>query len=191
MKIKCLSKEKILLPLDLQLKNQSPEQDVMYEFLDVGKEYNVYGMILIHGQISYYICDRAHNRFPIARPAKLFEIIDNRLSRYWVFGMIQGFEKYLVWIFWEWINEAYFQDNLTDGEEKEVGIFQAYKKLMDLEFPDSSITEDAQIIDDEWLICSSCIDGWECSSDRDALVMCPKCQKILNNPRYKNRYPGL
>ncbi|MCX6989868.1 MAG: hypothetical protein NTX49_02205 [Chlamydiae bacterium] len=191
MKIKCLSNKKASLQADLSSENESYIQDSGYEFLDIGKEYNIYGMIIIHGKVCYYVCDRAHSLFPIARPADLFEIIDNRLSRYWVFGIIEGFEKYPLWIFPEWINEDYFQDNLTDGEAREVAVFKSYKELMDLEFPDSSISETAQIGDNEWLICPTCIDTWQYNDDRDALVRCLKCQKILNNPRYKNEYPSL
>lgn len=185
MKIKCLSNKKPHPQENSSSKDLSYKQDSIYEFLDVGKEYNVYGMVINYGQVWYYICDRVHDLFPLAKPAYLFEILDNRLSRCWIFGIIEGFEKYPSWNFPEWINEPYFQDNLTDGEEREVAIFKAYKEFMDLEFPKSSISEIAQIGDDEWLICPSCLDAWQYSSDRDALVRCPKCLKILNNPRYK------
>ena len=60
---------------------------------------------------------------------------------------------------------------------------------MDLEFPDSSISEVAQIGDDEWLICQQCFDAWQSTNYVDALVKCPTCQKIYNNPRYKNPWP--
>jgi uncharacterized CHY-type Zn-finger protein len=56
---------------------------------------------------------------------------------------------------------------------------------MNLEFPDPSIVESAQIGDDEWLICPKCIDAWK-STTRDALVICPNCKKMFINPRYKN-----
>ena len=191
MKIKCLSNKKTSIQDNISSENLSRKQNLIYEFLDIEKEYNVYGMIINRGQIWYYICDRVHDLFPIARPAHLFEIIDNRLSRYWVFGIIEGFEKYPSWIFPEWINEPYFQDNLTDGEKREVAVFKSYKELMDLEFPESSIAELAQIGDNEWLICPACLDAWQYCSDKDALVRCPKCLKILNNPRYKNEYPHL
>lgn len=191
MKIKCFSNKKAPLQTNVSSENESYKQDSIYEFLHIGKEYTVYGMLIKHGQVWYYICDRAHTLFPIARPAYLFEIIDNRLSRYWVFGIIEGFEKQAVWTFSEWINEAYFQDNLTDDEEREKTVFKSYKELMDLEFPDSSISETAQSGDKEWLICPMCLDAWQYKSERDALVRCPKCLKVLNNPRYKNEYPHL
>lgn len=164
------------------------QDSLRYEFLEIGKEYNVYGMI-VNEEVRYYICETRQALFPVSRPASLFKILDNHLSRYWIFGFIEGFKKYPVWIFSEWINEPYFQDSLTDLAEREVQIFKSYKELMDLEFPDSFISEMAQLGDDEWLICTTCIDAWQHSSVKDALVRCPKCRKILNNPRYKNEYP--
>lgn len=59
------------------------------------------------------------------------------------------------------------------------------KELIDLEFPDPSIKELAQVGDSEWLICPNCIDAWLWPNDKDALVRCPKCEKVFNNPRYK------
>lgn len=191
MKIKHVKNNK---KLENQIDSQSktiPEQNEEYEFLELGKEYTAYGMILIKGQIWYYICDQAHDQYPVARPPNLFEITDNRLSRFWVYGSIEGFEKHSIWIFPEWLNEPYFQDNLTDGEERESQIFQQYKQLMDFEYPDSAIIETAQVGDNEWLICSVCIDAWQSSSSKDALVKCPKCHKVFNNPRYKNEFPHL
>jgi hypothetical protein len=181
MKIKCI-----------KIKKESPgPTDSTYEFLEMGKEYNVYGMMIKDGEVFYYICDRVHLFFPVARPFHLFEIIDSRLSRYWIFGIIEGFKKHPVWIFPEWVNEPYFQDSLTDLEKREVAIFKSYKELMDLEFPDSFVSETAQIIDNEWLMCSSCLEAWKSSSDVNALAKCPKCHKTLNNPLYKNEYPHL
>lgn len=179
---------KVILKKDI--KYLIPEKE--YDFLDSGKEYTVYGLIDSKDkilQILYYICGDDRDKFPIARPYYLFDIVDNRLSKYWIFGLIYGLQP--VWIFPEWINENYFQEKLTDWEEREVQIFKSYKEAMDLEFPDSSISEMAEIGDNEWLICPTCIDAWENKDNRNALVRCPKCLKILNNPRYKNEYPHI
>jgi len=166
----------------VDIKNQSQYFD--YELFILGeKEYNVYGMAVIQGQVYYYICD-GNDYFPIAKPFHLFNIIDNRLSRYWIFGFYEGFEKYPVWVFPEWLNEPLFESYLTHYGESEGEIFKNYKELMDLEFPDKSVSLDAQIGDTDWLICPNCIDAWESPNDKDAMVRCPKCEKIMNNPRY-------
>ena len=56
---------------------------------------------------------------------------------------------------------------------------------MDLEFLDPSISNFAEIADDDWLMCPKCIDAWKSKGDRDALVKCSKCLTIFKNPRYK------
>ena len=160
-----------------------------------GAEYIVYGITLRDGHIWYYICDKLFTYYPIWKPSPLFKVNDSRLSRYWIYSY-EKLENYSqahpIITFSEWAtNHPDFYDKLTDGEDREVTIFKAYKELMDLEFPDSSISEAAQIGDGEWLICPTCIDAWQCCNNTDALVRCPKCQKKLNNPRYRNECPHL
>src|SRR6202048_1013181 len=102
MKIRCLSKKREYVKNDNSLLTDKNSE---YEFLEIGKEYIVYGMILKQGQIEYYICDCVHELFPISRPAVLFEIIDNHLSHCWIFDFVEGVEKYPSWNFREWITE--------------------------------------------------------------------------------------
>lgn len=167
-----------------------PEKE--YAFLEFEKEYTVYGIICSKEQaleVLYYVCDENGVDFPIARPFYLFDIVDDRLSRYWIFGLIYSLQPILI--FPEWIKEPCFQEKLIEGEEREVQIFKAYKENMDLEFPDSSISETAQIGDPDWLICPTCIDAWKNINCRDALVRCPNCLVILKNPRYVDEDPHL
>ncbi len=179
MKINCISNKKNSFD-----EKSASSTYLKYEFLDIENEYNVYGMIVIHGQLNYYICDRVHSAFPVARPFYLFEIINSTISRYWIFGIIEGFEKFPLWAFSEWVNEPYFFDNLTDREEREVSVFRSYKKLMDVEFPDYSVSDLAQVGDSEWLICPDCMDAWNSPGDNDGMVICPTCKKMMHNPRY-------
>lgn len=162
-----------------------------YEYLIKGKEYVVYGITIAEGQIYYYICDEMYSYYPMTKPSSFFKVINAHCSRYWIFSLCENPEKFFKLMFPEWINESMFVTNLVDGEDREVKIFKAYKEAMDLEFPDSSITETAQIGDDEWLICPVCIDAWKSKNDLDALVICSECLSILNNPRFKNVYANL
>lgn len=194
MKIKCIYNKWIDVPDDIFPLNDLIKSDLDF-YVDVGSEYTVYGMTVRNDSIWYYICDRVFTYFPRWKPAPFFEVIDSRLSKYWIYSCKKNenySQAYPIITFPEWTdNHPDFYDKLTDGEDREVEIFKNYKELMDLEFPDSSITEVAQIGDDEWLICPSCIDAWQCTNIKDALVKCPKCQKILNNPRFKNEWPHL
>lgn len=120
-------------------------------------------------------------------PKYFFEISDPRLSKYWIFNFWNESEntKHFILGFPEWANNEYFFTDLMESDEEAWTIFRAYEKLMNVEFPDPTIIERAEIGDEKWLICPLCIDAW-LSDAQDALVECPKCKTLMNNPRYKN-----
>lgn len=192
MKIKCTTTKVASLP-DKISKNYQISYDAF--FLKEGKEYIVYALRIYLGYIWYCISDEIDMFYPCWNPSTLFEISDNRLSRYWIFSTEneEDQKKSPFFSFPEWANDPYFYGELIEGNSGDANavIFRKYKELMDLEFPDASISEIAQIGDDEWLICPSCIDGWKTREDRDALVRCPVCRTVYNNPRYKNEWPHL
>ena len=183
---------KVFCKMKVRCLTNKINEKVEYEWLEEGVEYTVYGMDISikRGCLCYYICTRVDHVFPMDQLACLFEVVDNRPSRYWILETHNS-NFYLMLSFPEWSKEVYFVANLTDWEDREVGIFKRYRELMDFEFPDSSITEYAQVGDEKWLVCPKCIDAWECDNDRDALVRCPLCETIYNNPRYKNEWPHL
>ena len=53
-----------------------------------------------------------------------------------------------------------------------------------LMIPDPKIEEIAIEGNSKWLICPSCNDAWESISSK-AMVVCPKCDQVCHNPRYK------
>ena len=116
-------------------------------------------------------------------PACLCAISDERMSRHWVFEFYEEDHPFIG--FPEWVHDSNYYGKLTDGEKIERDIFQLYKEKIDLEFPDLSISETAQLADEKWLICPTCIDAWESLGDRDGMVRCPKCRQMMHNPRYR------
>ena len=188
MKIKCITNKVSSLPQVIK-ENYS----ISYEnfFVSEGEEYTVYAISIHLGYVWYYLGVK-YLDYPDFFPATLFEVTDNRLSRYWVIGVYE-INGYLLpkLAFPKWIDQMDFYSNLVDGEDMEVNIFKKYKNLMELEFPNPLVTESAQIGDDQWLMCPDCIDAWECNNSLDALVRCPMCQKLFNNPRYKNKWPHV
>jgi hypothetical protein len=188
MKVKCIYNKGIYLPKDLGINDDSIFP------LKLDKEYIVYSMTINSGYAWYYVCDENFTYYPIWKPCPLFEIVDNGISHYWIFSYKKGInyiKAHAIWAYPEWASDPDYYDKLTDGDEKEVSIFQAYKERMDLEFPNSAISSIAEIGDDKWLICPKCMEAWQTTNSKDALVKCPKCQTILNNPRYKNDWPHL
>ncbi len=155
-------------------------------YLTRGKEYTVYAVGEINGNVWYCILDGG-SHIPLWNPSILFQIIDCRLSRYWIFsiednnGLKKPFLSYL-----EWARDPYYYTELFEGASNnpETVIFQKYKDLMELEFPDKNVKEIAQVGNESWLICPCCMDAWECNNTLDGMVKCPKCNRIIHNPRY-------
>jgi hypothetical protein len=157
--------------------------------LEINKNYNVYGMYYIKQVIYYLIFD---GETPDWYPSELFTIIDNRISYMWYFKKYDPIDPGLIEAFWGYyeliIIDNHYSD-LVDREYKAMSIFRKRKEQMDMEFPDASITEVAQLGDETWLICPTCIEAWEFTSCRDGMVRCPKCKNVMHNPRYKNELP--
>ncbi|MEG3917771.1 hypothetical protein QUA07_01330 [Microcoleus sp. T3_A4] len=99
--------------------------------LTINKEYVVYGIRSWQGIVWYYICDDNYSYYPIQTPAPLFEVVDNRVSKYWQFMLDPN--GVLRFAFEQWFTDPYFYDKLTDQEEAEVEIFEKVKELMDAE----------------------------------------------------------
>lgn len=153
--------------------------------LKMGQEYIVYAMAIYDGSVWYAIREYEEYCTAYFRPSSLFAVIDNRISRYWVFAQDKVNDKvYSRWAFPEWAEDLFYVSNLVEGSKRENTLLSEYMELMDLEFPDPEISEIAQIGDDEWLICPTCMDAWVSPSGGDALVICPKCQRKMKNPRY-------
>lgn len=184
MLVRCMNTNKTSLPKEIQENYSSDDNSLLI----LGKEYVVYSLAQFYCFIGYWLFEEEKSSIPLWYPSNYFEITNPRLSRYWMCALKKerNIENSLFFSFPEWINDDYFYGSLVDGEEKEVKIFRSYKNLMDLEFPDNSISKRAQVGDEKWLICPECMDAWESSDERDAMVICPKCKKMFHNPRYKD-----
>jgi hypothetical protein len=193
MKIKCIYNHWDQLPEIVPSINLTNRRNSQF-YVEVDQEYIVYGMTIREGFIWYYLCDQAFTYFPRWKPSPFFEVIDPRISRYWIYSY-KKMDSYLhahpILTFPEWANNhPDYYDKLTDGRPYEVEVFHTYKEWMDLEFPDKSIFEYAEVGDKEWLICSQCIDPWQDSNPHNGMVRCPKCNKIMHNPRYQDACPA-
>jgi len=180
MRIICIEEQDS--PLSASGYNNSCQLSLM-----LGKSYVVYAIMI--DDVTTWACIRDEVfSSPMWYPLRCFDIQDQRLSRFWIFNSWKQDNKNmkrLIFAFPEWANHQSFYGDLFDGDEQVCATFHKYEKLMNLEFPDPNVVESAQVGDGQWLICSLCIDAWQ-NQSQDALVICPKCQTILNNPRYRN-----
>lgn len=187
MKIKCVFNKAEFLPKDI-FEPGAGFENKQFD-VDIGKEYIVYGMTLYMSYVWYYLCHENYIYYPFWHPSPLFDVVDNRLSKYWIFSFERGKDKhttYTNWVYPEWANDPYYYDKLTDGDEEEVEIFRRYKKLMDVEFPDASVSEKYTAIvgkEKGWLLCPECLEAWQQTSN-DGMVFCPRCKIFLHNPLY-------
>lgn len=159
-------------------------QDASYE-IRIDSEYNVYAIKVCDGFPWYYIEEVRSNELK-SFPAFLFDVVDNRLSQYWVFSNIKGPHYNLprsIFTFPEWAEDPDYYDKLLKNFDREVELFDRYKLLMDHEFPNPEIQIIAKIIDKYWIQCPQCSDAWETKSVA-GIVVCPSCKTIMNNPKY-------
>lgn len=187
MLIKCMHNTGKDLPTDCLVPNSGFGVDADYQIVK-NKNYVVYGMTLFSGYIWYFLFTESETYYPISYPSPLFKVVDGRLSKYWLYSFENAEKREslrYIWAFPEWANDPYYYDRLTDGEIDDIKIFQMYKHLMDVEFPNPDVLEKAKILDDEWLLCPNCIDGWK-SNTLDGMVICPQCKTIMHNPRYES-----
>src|SRR5665213_1583362 len=134
-KVKCTSNSPKDLPGDFPLERiwGKNTEDRRFSLL-VGKEYSVYGVTITLGLVWYYIRDEEFVYYPVWTPSNLFEISDSSLPESWRVGIHDtgghadvGF----ILSFPEWVADKYFYDKLTDRDDKEVRIFNYYRKLLD------------------------------------------------------------
>jgi hypothetical protein len=93
------------------------------------------------GQIWYHIWDDDSVYYPCWNPSPLFEIIDGRLSKYWLAGSRRAQADFVFMASYvEWVNDSGYVGRLIDNEPGAVSLFMRYKDLMDLEFQTSSPT---------------------------------------------------
>jgi uncharacterized protein YbaR (Trm112 family) len=187
-KVRCIHNKAESLPPEILEKLRCPKDT---EFLvTVSKEYTVYCIYISMGYIEYTICDNEHDPYySHGYPAFLFDVVDPRLSKWWVYSFFkESYDSSFVYITYpEWAQDPYYYNRLIDGDEEAMKAFKHYKQLMDLEYPDSSIPEkDTALVtkEERWLICPSCLEGWEELSN-SGMVICPRCKRVLHNPFFE------
>jgi hypothetical protein len=110
------------------------------------KIYIVYGIVFREKYPLYLICDDNYDEkrgtyFPLFHYSNFFEVIDNRVSRYFQYfthmvlnqkNNVQVVET--SFCFPEWINRPLYYEKLLDQDEEYIKIFRHYKRLIDSEF---------------------------------------------------------
>lgn len=169
---------------------QSVKTDGCSLDVTVGTFYTVYAIAIRNSYPWYFIADDLYARlgYPLSYAAAFFVETDVRVSSCWTIGFrgpkskIKGMSE-VLFTFKEWASDEVFFERLIDRNEDDVVLFQKYKNFMDMEYPLSYVTCTAELVEDNWLMCPKCVDAWESDSIL-GMVRCPKCSKMLLNPKY-------
>ena len=139
MKVKCLTET-----IDPMIHNKKLIEWAKNSELEItqGKIYTVIAISKYLDIFFYYIIGDESGNYPLAFPTDLFEIIDNRVSKYWdVFiekiDTITELELQNndVISFNEWtLNKDSFYENLLEEEKHEISVFNTYKDKIFFEF---------------------------------------------------------
>lgn len=154
--------------------------------LTVDRSYIVYGLKHIDGHVRFLLVNDS-NTYPNLFPSELFDIVDDRISKYWIGYPHNVYSpSYVppdVVISFAEAQRPFFFDNLLDDEESASQRFKAMRRKMDLEFPDATL-KTASIMEKNWIVCAYCEEVWE-SSSADGIVVCPQGH-ANNNPLWQH-----
>src|SRR5687768_10639182 len=105
------------------------------EIRSKARTYTVFGIYIRNNIVQYEIIFDVE-AYTKTFPSHLFEVLDNRLSRYFCFGKsVTGDHDEITFIsFKEWVGveNKLFYYKLVEGELREVMLFKHYKRLMEL-----------------------------------------------------------
>ena len=179
-----------------QIKNEWIKKSLKPAYIDinkrltVGKKYVVYALEFSDVPFIYIIEDDIFDECPFPFPMELFEIIDNRISKYFHLGESkvnsQIGERYVsVLSFKEWVSIDDFWDKLSNIDPELELIFRKNKELLDHEFYNPNMLDHSyklEPVGDNWFICGNCGDSWEIKSDTGEMSKCPNCNTSYVTP---------
>lgn len=149
------------------------------KYLDHGVHYTVYAIYLAK-VVELMVWTDSLPSAPHAVPLESVEVVDGRLSKYWIASELGASVKAIpveIISFPEWANSNDFYQKILDGHE-EAGIWRSYKEKIDAEYADSSeVHHVATALSGGWMQCSECSNAWQ--PERGAEVLrCPTCKLL-------------
>jgi hypothetical protein len=155
------------------------------EYLVRGVEYTVFALYL-EQPIEFMIQVDSLPAAPYSISSDDVDIVDNRLSRFWVFGNAVQATKVsnarpAILAFPEWVNDVGFFQKIVEGEGGAGDIWREYKEKMELEFASSDLVKTAILLDNGWLQCVNCSNAWTPDLNGE-VVSCPSCSTKQKRP---------
>jgi hypothetical protein len=137
MKVRCIRNRIEELPNEnirnwLKKSHLRLDEDCPIEFNKM-QEYVVYGIVFCDSHPFYFLCDEKDAEYPTPNYAGFFDVLDDRISKFWRldYKSNDNGDAWTFLIHKDWASDPMFYENLIDGNETEVKLFQKYKKEMD------------------------------------------------------------
>lgn len=184
MKVSCIKNSLKSIPSNVYEGLQGYSVETEFSELEIGQQFVVYG-INTFKKYPWYLIKVEGLAYPMYYPAHLFKIIDGRLSKHWI--VQEGQDDYdnevqiLEIGFKELVENKFFYGELIEDNSANNAIFNKYKALLDVEFPDNNNPLVAELIDKNWVMCPVCSDAFE-ANIYEGIVLCSKCKTSMNNP---------
>lgn len=133
--------------------------------------------------VEYCLDPEPEGSLPIFYQSDLFEVIDDRVSRYWVFApkllkKIDGNERSTMLTIPDWAHNRKFFDQLVNSDEESWKVWRKYKSLMEMEFATPGFKRKSEIVGEGWVLCAECMNGWKVDNTHHEMVKCPSCGAI-------------
>ena len=152
-----------------------------------GEYYVVYAIDFVKPYTLYYISDSTFTTYPVSYQAQLFDVYDERISRYWETNsnkLLQDLKNNASGLisFKSWSESRTFYEKLVEGNAAEERKFLEMKRKMDLEFKAPNITVALKVVDNDWVECPMCQFVFKFKEHRDESTSCPNCNNIALSP---------
>lgn len=127
--------------------------------------------------------------WPYLYPLGDFEIVDPRLSRYWVFTMrestLAAARATMEFVFGypDYVCDREHALALVERQRDAVATFESVRQHMDLEHALPTVELKAQDLGGGWVLCARCSDAWQIENSINELARCPTCRTVQRLPQ--------
>lgn len=156
------------------------------EHLAATKGHVVCAMFSIASQGIVYCLDTEET---LIAPSKMYRVVDDRISRHWHFaadypGGLGEEGGAFYWGYVEFARRNEHREQLFELDPSALRIFEAAKEILTLEYQIPSIVERATELDNGWIMCALCRDGWKPVVSSDEMLRCPSCKGLQRRPQF-------
>jgi len=143
-------------------------------------DYYIVFSVKLGNIIEYGLDLEPEGSLPLFYHSDLFEIIDDRISRYWVFSpklldTASHNARSAMLTISAWAHNRMFFDQLVNSDETTWNTWRKYKSMMEMEFATPNIKRKAENVGEGWVLCAECANAWKADSDNHEIVKCPSC----------------